>query len=88
MTAFKRLGKTPHIIGYYGSYEHCDARHILLEYADRGDLEEYFMQVEPPSTGDGIFQFWTNVLYLVAALMAIHAVKPQGTPDGPPIFQG
>lgn len=28
----------PHIIGYFGSFLHRGALHILLEYAETGDL--------------------------------------------------
>jgi hypothetical protein len=91
VAAFQRLRNASHmghIIGYYGSYKHGETRHILLEYADRGDLETNFMEVDPPQKGEDILRFWKGILNLVAALIAIHAVRPQGAPDAPPIFQG
>lgn len=88
MNAFHKLKNASHIIGYYGSYIQGEARHILLEYADKGDLERYFMEVEPPSNGEDILRFWKALFDILIALMAIHRVKPQGPPDAPPVLQG
>jgi serine/threonine protein kinase len=89
VAAFQRLRNASHIIGYYGSYKHGETRHILLEYADRGDLETNFMEVDPPQKGEDILRFWKGILNLVVALVAIHAIKPpQGVPGAVPVFQG
>lgn len=65
-----------------------ETRNIILEYADKGTLEQYFQTVEPPDSGEDILKFWESMFRPVKALMAIHKVKPQGALDGPPIFQG
>lgn len=88
MLAFTKLKNARHIIGYYGSFRHRGTHHILLEYADKGDLERFFMEVDPPNNREDILKFWKGIFNVLVALMAIHAVKPQGDPDAPPVFQG
>jgi hypothetical protein len=77
----------PYIIGYYGSFTHGKKHNIILEYADKGDLEKYFMTVEPPQTAEDILSFWGGMFNLLRALMDIHMCKQQSSPDAP-VFQG
>lgn len=63
------------LISFYGSYEHRDRSHILLEYADKGTLDHFFQNEAPPSRGDDIVDFWENLLQLAKGLRAIHTVK-------------
>jgi hypothetical protein len=93
VAAFQRLGghknlkDASYVIGYYGSFVHGETRHILLEYADKGDLERYFMQVVPPDNGEDILSFWEGMFNIVRALMDIHTTGRLGSPDAP-VFQG
>jgi serine/threonine protein kinase len=63
------------IIKYYGSYTHGNEFNILLEYADKGTLEEYFQTESPPSRGGDIIKFWENLFQLIKGLKAIHSVR-------------
>ena len=62
---------------------------MLLEYADRGTLENYFFNVSPPTTGDDILRFWEALLEITKALCNIHSLKPgKDVPSGLDILQG
>ena len=79
------LGKS--IIGFYGSYEQDGSYNVLLEYADRGTLEDYLQNTPPPTTGDDIHMFWSALFNVIRALKLIHNVQGDQKND-PPILQG
>jgi serine/threonine protein kinase len=83
----KNFRDASYIIGYYGSFVLGETRHILLEYADKGDLERYFMEVLPPDNGEDILSFWEGMSNIVRALMDIHTTRHQSSLDAP-VFQG
>jgi serine/threonine protein kinase len=66
---------TDSIIKFYGSYIHGDEFNILLEYADKGTLEEYFKNESPPGRGVDIIKFWEALFQLIKALKTIHSVR-------------
>src|SRR5579871_3220705 len=70
---FNALRYSESIIGFYGSYKHGDDYNILLEFADKGTLEDYFQRETPPSRGDDIIKFWSRLFELIKALKAIHS---------------
>jgi serine/threonine protein kinase len=84
--AFRIMRPNHNIIHFYGSYLYRDNFNILLEYADKGDLEHYFREVQQPTTREDIVRFWSNFFMLGQALACIHEVPP--STDGPQIFQG
>ena len=49
---------------------------MLLEYADRGTLEQYFNTAQPPSSGEGIINVWRELCKILPALAAIHGGQP------------
>ena len=49
---------------------------MLLEYADRGTLEQYFNTAQSPSSGEGIINVWRELCKLLPALAAIHGGQP------------
>ena len=63
---------------------------MLLEYADRGTLEQYFNTVQPPSSGEDILKFWCELFKTLRALAAIHNVQPSDSAasSDSSIFQG
>jgi serine/threonine protein kinase len=61
------------IIRFHGSYIHGDSYNILLEFADKGSLEEYFQKQTPPSRGRDIIKFWDSLFQLIKALKTIHS---------------
>lgn len=49
---------------------------MLLEYADRGTLEQYFNTAQPPSSGESIINVWRELCKILPALAAIHGGQP------------
>lgn len=78
-SAFKKIGAHKDIIGYYGSFTRGDTFNVILEYADKGTLQEYFDRQLPPSTGDNIIRFWQALFQLIGALWKIHTVGDDDT---------
>ena len=62
------------IVGFYGSFEHREAFHIILEYANCGTLQEYMNAVPPPMRTEDILSFWESLLILTRALEGLHRV--------------
>ena len=60
---------------------------MLLEYADRGTLEQYFNTAQPPSSGEGIINVWRELCKILPALAAIHGGQPSD-PTTASTFQG
>ncbi|RDW85934.1 hypothetical protein BP5796_04259 [Coleophoma crateriformis] len=91
VNAFRRLrnGGTSdtHIVTFYGSYMHNGTYNIILEYANQGNLENYFRKVYPPTCGGDIERFWIAICNIFKALACIHEVE-SNVSTGPQIFQG
>jgi hypothetical protein len=89
--AFRRLmsnrARESNMIGFYGSYVLDGTYNILLEYANKGTLEQYFMSTDPPSTGEDIIAFWRGIFNVIRALVKIHK-PPTEDVEGPQIFHG
>lgn len=75
VNGFRSVKQVSSIIRLYGSYSHGDECNILLEYADKGTLEEYFKNETPPSRAADIIKFWENLFQLIKGLKAIHSVR-------------
>jgi hypothetical protein len=63
------------IIRILGSYIHGTSRNILLEFADKGTLEEFFKRESPPSHGNGIVKFWEALFQIIKGVQTIHSVR-------------
>ncbi|KAH8815557.1 hypothetical protein F5884DRAFT_182287 [Xylogone sp. PMI_703] len=72
---FRSVRSVDGVIKFYGSYSHGDECNILLEYADKGSLEEYFKTQNPPSKAIDIIKFWERLFQLVRGLKGLHAVR-------------
>ena len=75
VNGFRSVKHADSIIKYYGSYIHGNEFNILLEYADKGSLEDYFQTESPPSRGVDIIKFWESLFQLIKGLKAIHSVR-------------
>lgn len=75
VNGFRSVRSAGSIIKFYGSYIHGDEFNILLEYGDRGSLEEYFKRETPPSRGLDIIKFWEAMFKLIEGLKVIHSVR-------------
>lgn len=70
---------TPFVIAYYGSFVDDGTCNILLEYADRGNLEDFMKATTKPSTVEDMIQIWDRLCSITHGLSYIH-----GLPAGPP----
>ncbi|KAL8894183.1 MAG: hypothetical protein Q9192_004544, partial [Flavoplaca navasiana] len=84
-----RYGERPpeNIIEYYGSFIRRGTYNIILEYADRGTLDDYMKNTAEPKTVTEIRSFWENFLASMRGLVQIHGTH-QPASDGPNILLG
>lgn len=89
LEGFRRLSPSldPGLVSFFGSFRQDNKYHILLEYADLGNLEQYFHDTDPPKTFDEILSFWRSHREVLSALHHIHDVN-DNEPPGPGMFQG
>ncbi|KAL8769016.1 MAG: hypothetical protein Q9209_004933 [Squamulea sp. 1 TL-2023] len=89
--AFIRLrhGRRPHpnIIEFYGSFVRDGTYNIILEYADRGTLDDYMKNTPEPKTITEITTFWRNFFPVMHGLAHVHGT-PGTASDGPNILLG
>ncbi|KAG8532871.1 uncharacterized protein KY384_002749 [Bacidia gigantensis] len=71
-------GKQPpqNIIGYHGSFRRKNTYNLILEYANKGNLEDFMRQNPPPSTGQEIILLWERLFELYLGLVVIHHPEP------------
>lgn len=75
ISGFRSVRQAESVIKFYGSYIHGENYNILLEFADKGSLEEYFRRESPPSRGGDIIKFWEALFQLIKGLKAIHSAR-------------
>ncbi|KAL8878006.1 MAG: hypothetical protein Q9198_004096 [Flavoplaca austrocitrina] len=89
--AFEQLryggGPPENIIKYYGSFARHGTYNIILEYADRGTLDDYMKNTAEPKTVIEIRSFWENFLASMRGLVQIHGTHEPAS-DGPNIVLG
>ena len=90
MDAFRRLKNKSDgsLIGFYGSYLQGQTYNVILEYADKGTLEQFFQNTVPPVNGEDIISLWNGLFMIIKALKCIHDVEGKGPTDGPQILHG
>jgi len=75
------------VIGFYGSYRQGISYNVILEYANKGTLEEYFRVTAPPVKGEDIINFWTGLFKIIKGLKSIHDIELRGI-EGPQVLHG
>ncbi|KAF8861721.1 hypothetical protein BDZ45DRAFT_240628 [Acephala macrosclerotiorum] len=75
VNAFRSVKHADSVIKFYGSFIHGNDRNVLLEYADKGSLEQFFQSETPPSHRGEIIKFWESLFSLIKGLKAIHSVQ-------------
>ena len=83
-------GLDPNMIGFYGSYIQDENYNVLLDFADEGNLEQFFRKTGQPSAED-ILPFWRELFNVIKPLMRIHEISPNGSAESPAemqIFRG
>ncbi len=63
------------IIDCLGSFEYKGTFSIILDYADLGNLDDYF-RYSAPTGAEHIFNVWKSFLHLIHAICEIHNIKP------------
>ena len=90
--AYQRLKghklRVENIVQFYGGYIQDGKYFLILEYADSGSLEDVFQQIEKPSTGQEILDFWNEMFGITQALFTIHQILPEGSTELGGGFQG
>ncbi|KAK5655735.1 hypothetical protein OQA88_5272 [Cercophora sp. LCS_1] len=61
-----------HIVRYYGSISQQDTFSLILEYAGKGNLFDYFETVPRPQTASDRAKFWHSFFKLLLALDSVH----------------
>jgi serine/threonine protein kinase len=64
------------IIKFYGGYKHSNAKSacLILEYANRGNLESYMEKTPPPQTPEETKAFQIEFWNLSEALRRLHVI--------------
>ena len=70
-----RYGDLPpaNIIEYYGSFVRDGTYNIILEYADRGTLDDYMRTTPEPKSFSEIMTFWDRFFAVMQGLVHIHS---------------
>ncbi|KAG8532872.1 uncharacterized protein KY384_002750 [Bacidia gigantensis] len=79
--AFRRLrhGNKPYvnIIAFYGGFAREGVFNIFLEYADRGNLDEYMQKTRRPSRMKDRIMFWHNFLDVGHGISVVHGYREE-----------
>ena len=73
------------VIAYYGSFVDEDTYNIILEYADRGNFEEFMKTTPEPSTSESMIELWERLSRISHGLAHIHGT-PGTTSTGAPLL--
>jgi len=74
LRALRRLSvrPSPNVVKFYGSFRQLGSYCLILEYADGGDLGEFFAECPAPSTIEDVVLFWRNIFQVFSGLDRIH----------------
>ena len=75
VNGFRSVKQEESIRSFYGSYVQGEYFHILLQFPDKGTVEDYFQNEAPPSRGPDIIKFWEGLFQLIKGLKTIHSVR-------------
>ena len=75
-------GKPANVIGYHAALVQNNAYHIILEYADKGNLRDYMKDQDPPSEGNDIILVWERLVELNFGLHLIHNTPSDDSREG------
>ncbi|KAK3290430.1 uncharacterized protein B0H64DRAFT_427698 [Chaetomium fimeti] len=72
--ALQRLSAapSPNLIKFHGSLRQLGSYCLLLEYADGGNLGDFFDGYSPPSTVEDVALFWRSLFQVFSGLERIH----------------
>ena len=67
-----RSSPSPNVVEFYGSFRQLNSYSLILEYADGGDLSQFFDSSCPPSTVEDVVVFWKSLFQVFDGLDRIH----------------
>ena len=70
-------------VRFYGGFRHGTSLSIILEYANVGTLDSYFVKVRPPTKSDEIRQFWINLCNVLEGIYGLHGIPADVSLDFP-----
>jgi hypothetical protein len=62
------------MLKFYGSFRQGDFRCTIIEFADKGTLEDFFKHTPPPVQSHDIMSFWGNLFQLAKCLARMQAI--------------
>lgn len=72
------MSKVDGIVRHHGSFRHGSIFCMLLEYANKGNLEQYLQICQPPVTTLDILTFWRSFFSLLDVLIALSRITYEG----------
>jgi len=67
--------KQKNIVGFYGSFTQNGTFNLILQYADGGNLLDFFQRTARPTDPDSIGQFWKSIFPIFQGLHRLHQTK-------------
>lgn len=67
-----RLSASENLVTFYGSFKKDGHGFLILEFADAGNLYDYFAGTAAPKTAQDISLFWTSLLKSLLGLDRVH----------------
>jgi hypothetical protein len=68
---------SPHIVAFYGDYQHKGDLNLVLERVDNFSLE--MMYEQPPPEVTEMLSFWTSFVGVFKPLSRLHGMRRGGT---------
>jgi serine/threonine protein kinase len=68
--------KNENIVGYYGSFVQNGTFNLLLQFADGGNLLDYYGNTPPPTDPADVRRFWRSLFSVFKGLHAVHRIAP------------
>ncbi|KAK5658133.1 hypothetical protein OQA88_2105 [Cercophora sp. LCS_1] len=83
LRALQRLDvdPSPNVVKFYGSFRQLGSYCLILEYADGGDLGEFFDKWPAPPTVQDTAVFWGSLFQVFAGLDRIHQLMSYDTDE-------
>lgn len=67
------------VIAYYGSFYDHDTYNIILEYADRGNLNDFMKSTPEPRNREDMIDYWDRFCRITHGLAHIHGLEGSET---------
>ncbi|KAL8751864.1 MAG: hypothetical protein Q9199_006136 [Rusavskia elegans] len=63
---------SPNIVAFYGSFIQGASYNLILEYADRGNLETFMRKTPRPESVEDVLMFFDRLVHIVHGVQCIH----------------